>query len=298
MCGRSDTKTASRGRRRAAGRRTARIDSSVVRLLSSTRMAAGHAVGDGVRPGGGGLGRPVAFRLAAGDDQARCDPGVVELDGVVEPGGEDRRRTAVVLGGAHDHDRRRGALLVALALRPDPVRRVAGHGEDDRCRPARGPRPRREPSFGVSTWRGVGGAARAGAAAGPATGGPAPSQRPWHFLYLAPEPHQHGSLRPIRAPLGVNPGFGPSAERAAAARYRLVAERFAHRSRGRRRGRTTAQDRRTPDGGRRRDRSRPGPPAAPAPEAPFEPFPPASAAAPRASEAPHGRRRARAGPGG
>ena len=28
-------------------------------------------------------------------------------------------------------------------------------------------------------------------------------QRPWHFLYLAPEPHQHGSLRPMRAPVGV-----------------------------------------------------------------------------------------------
>src|SRR6478672_10561734 len=37
------------------------------------------------------------------------------------------------------------------------------------------------------------------------------AQRPWHFLYFAPEPHQHGSLRPIRAPLGVNPGFGPPA---------------------------------------------------------------------------------------
>src|SRR6478735_7020044 len=28
-------------------------------------------------------------------------------------------------------------------------------------------------------------------------------QAPWHFLYLAPDPHQHGSLRPIRAPVGV-----------------------------------------------------------------------------------------------
>src|SRR5690348_5934195 len=37
-------------------------------------------------------------------------------------------------------------------------------------------------------------------------------QRPWHFLYFAPEPHQHGSLRPIRAPLGVNPGLRPPAE--------------------------------------------------------------------------------------
>ncbi len=28
-------------------------------------------------------------------------------------------------------------------------------------------------------------------------------QRPWHFLYFAPEPHQQGSLRPIRSPVGV-----------------------------------------------------------------------------------------------
>ena len=34
-------------------------------------------------------------------------------------------------------------------------------------------------------------------------------QRPWHFLYLAPEPHQQGSLRPIRAPVGVYPGRAP-----------------------------------------------------------------------------------------
>ena len=46
----------------------------------------------------------------------------------------------------------------------------------------------------------------------PARGGPVsvggpPAQRPWHFLYFWPEPHQHGSLRPIRAPVGVKPGF-------------------------------------------------------------------------------------------
>src|SRR5436190_14012313 len=43
-------------------------------------------------------------------------------------------------------------------------------------------------------------------------GGEADAQRPWHFLYFAPDPHQHGSFRPIRAPLGVNPGFGPSTD--------------------------------------------------------------------------------------
>ena len=26
---------------------------------------------------------------------------------------------------------------------------------------------------------------------------------PWHFLYFFPEPHQHGSLRPIALPSGV-----------------------------------------------------------------------------------------------
>ena len=31
-------------------------------------------------------------------------------------------------------------------------------------------------------------------------GRPAAGQRPWHFLYFWPEPHQQGSLRPIRAP--------------------------------------------------------------------------------------------------
>ena len=35
------------------------------------------------------------------------------------------------------------------------------------------------------------------------------AQRPWHFLYLAPDPHQHGSLRPIRSPVGRVAGLGP-----------------------------------------------------------------------------------------
>jgi len=37
----------------------------------------------------------------------------------------------------------------------------------------------------------------------PRISGDASAQRPWHFLYLAPEPHQHGSFRPMRAPVGV-----------------------------------------------------------------------------------------------
>lgn len=32
---------------------------------------------------------------------------------------------------------------------------------------------------------------------------------PWHFLYFLPEPHGHGSFRPIFAP--VRTGFGASA---------------------------------------------------------------------------------------
>src|SRR5688572_7775461 len=36
-------------------------------------------------------------------------------------------------------------------------------------------------------------------------------QRPWHFLYFWPEPHQQTSLRPIRSPDGVYPGRGPPA---------------------------------------------------------------------------------------
>src|SRR3954469_2201177 len=34
-------------------------------------------------------------------------------------------------------------------------------------------------------------------------------RRPWPFLYLAPEPHQQGSFRPIRSPVGVYPGRAP-----------------------------------------------------------------------------------------
>ena len=61
---------------------------------------------------------------------------------------------------------------------PDPEGRVAADDEDDG-------RPRDDE--------------RRARVDGPV----ADAQRPWHFLYLAPEPHQHGSLRPIRAPVGV-----------------------------------------------------------------------------------------------
>ena len=76
------------------------------------------------------------------------------------------------------------------------------------------------------------------------------SGRPWHFLYFWPDPHQHGSLRPIRAPDGVNPG------RTLAARARVAGgvARAAHRV-GREaasRGRRGTAERRTARGERRR----------------------------------------------
>ena len=71
-----------------------------------------HALGDGEqrlragrRPGPGsrarlGLGELVTGRLAAHGDDHRGHAGLVELVGVLEPGREDRRRDAVVLGRA------------------------------------------------------------------------------------------------------------------------------------------------------------------------------------------------------
>ena len=55
--------------------------------LSSTRIAAPARRGRSRRPGRGvGLGRRVALGLAAGHDEVRRIPVVVELDGMVEPG--------------------------------------------------------------------------------------------------------------------------------------------------------------------------------------------------------------------
>ena len=96
---------------------------------------------------------------------------------MVEPRREQRGGPAVVLGRAQDDDRVGLAPLVAVALVPDAVRRVPAERDD-------GDKPTRIEANE--------GRARASAA-----------QRPWHFLYLAPDPHQHGSLRPIRAPVGV-----------------------------------------------------------------------------------------------
>ena len=111
------------------GRRPARIDWRVVRLVSSARIASsGTSWSDGVLAGTRGLRGPIALALAPGHDDPRRDPFVVERDGVIEPGREQRGGAAVVLGRAHDHDGIRGAALIAAGLVPDAVRRVSGHG--------------------------------------------------------------------------------------------------------------------------------------------------------------------------
>ena len=143
MCGRSETKTASRSPCAAqdAADRADRLERRPAPVLDEDRLGR-HAVGDRVRAGRGRLGRPVAVRLAAGHDEARRDARRGRASTAWSSrAGEDRRRAAVVLGGAQHHDRVGRPLLVALALRPDPVRRVAGDdgdaeaaGEDDRVR--------------------------------------------------------------------------------------------------------------------------------------------------------------------
>ena len=155
-----------------------------------------------------------------------------------------------------------GALVVALALRPDAVASHSPRRWRCRGRPARPHPAGRAPSNAVSS--------------GDANGSHALRQRPWHFLYLAPEPHQHGSLRPIRAPLGVKPGFGPPPADGAAARRPRRAGRRATRAWRRAvagAARAAAQDRRAA-GGRGCRRLGPLPIPPPAAVAPFEPLPP------------------------
>ena len=98
-------------------------------VLGQDRVG-GDAMGDRVAPGAGGFGGSVADRLAPGHDEMRRDPGLEEFDGVIEPRREERRRAAVVLGRAHDHDGVGRALLITEPLDPDPVRRVARHDGD------------------------------------------------------------------------------------------------------------------------------------------------------------------------
>ena len=43
-----------------------------------------------VRRAGRRFGEPIPRLAAAGDDDDRCDPGAVQLERVIEPGGEHR----------------------------------------------------------------------------------------------------------------------------------------------------------------------------------------------------------------
>ena len=84
----------------------------------------------------GGFGRPIAERLAAGDDKERREPRATERHRVVQSRAKDRRRPPVVFGRTQDDDRVRGPPLIALPLVPDAERCVAGDGDsaDERHR--------------------------------------------------------------------------------------------------------------------------------------------------------------------
>ena len=174
---RSETKTASLDRLAARVVRTAsqRLE-RVPALVLAQDPVGRHAVVDRVRAGHGGLGRPVTGLLAAGHHQEAVVAGLEQVDGMLQPRLEDRRRPAVVLGRAEDHDRAGRPGLVLEALLPDPERAVDGHAQQRR-RPSR-----REPDQR------------------PAHAGR--GHRPWHFLYFRPEPQKQTSLRPIRRPSG------------------------------------------------------------------------------------------------
>src|SRR3954470_9087512 len=113
-------------------------------------------------------------------------------------------------------------------------------------------------------------------------------QRPWHFLYLRPDPHQHASFRPIRAPLGVKPGFGPPD----VAPLPPITGSSPSDSRIGRDAGADGPPRRIADPAAATagvDAAAPAatssPPSGAPDRAPFDPFPLASDAAPRASEA-------------
>ena len=65
-----------------------------------------------------GLGEPIARLLAAGDDDHRRDASPVQIDRVIEPRREHRRRPAVVLRGAEHDDRLRRPRVVAARRHP------------------------------------------------------------------------------------------------------------------------------------------------------------------------------------
>ena len=132
-----------------------------------------------------------------------------------------------------------GRLLVAVALLPDPEGRVARRRTRRSARPATMMRPRSR----ITRRRS---ASRVSARGTSCTSGP--------------EPHQHGSLRPIRAPDGVKPGRS-AARPPAAARRRRPRRRATRGRRGRRAplGTPRATRRRGDRRRRRRWRRRPLP---------------------------------------
>ena len=227
------------------GRRRHGATGGCSRLVLAEDGLGRHAMRDRVGARRRGLGRPVAGQLAAGHDEVRRDPGMAQLDRVVEPGLEHRRRPPSYWAA--------------------PSTTIASAGRARRGRPAPDP-PGREAGDEDDAGDGDGRESQDVAA-----------QPPWHFLYFAPDPHQHGSLRPIRAPVGrearartVACGAPPRRRRAG---HGLVAQRLA--------------DVRAPAG-----RRRAGPPATVAVAGDGRlrrrlavARPPASAAAPAASEA-------------
>ena len=236
----SDTNTAlCEVARRAASPRRARSDSSVVRRLVLDEDRVGrHAVARWrSRARDGRLGRPVALGACR---RSRRGSGATPAW---------YRSTAWSRRAAKTGDGRPSYWAA-------PRTTIASAGRARRGRPASQMRIRRvgrRPRRPATAIRAISRSART-------TPADAAGQRPWHFLYLAPEPHQHGSLRPIRAPVGVKPGPRrppvPRRPRPPLAQ-RLVAERFADAARtGRRRDAAGERPRRL--AGRRPRRRRRG----------------------------------------
>src|SRR5262249_14589354 len=90
----------------------------------------------------GGFAHTVARPDAAGHHDRGGEAGAVELHGVVEPGLQDGRRPAVVLGGSEHDDRIGGTALIEPANPPHPAEQDA---VQDQCHGAQpetpGPRP-------------------------------------------------------------------------------------------------------------------------------------------------------------
>src|SRR4051794_40463101 len=64
------------------------------------------------------FGEAITGLLSTGDDDQRSNVSTVEVDGVIEPGGEDLRRPAVELRGAEHDDRVGGPGIVAARREP------------------------------------------------------------------------------------------------------------------------------------------------------------------------------------